>query len=66
MPTERRFNQSSTLEYRLAQEAFNLREQAQGMPDGIRRDELLRKADQMDVAAHLNGWLSSPGLRART
>jgi hypothetical protein len=44
------FKQSSTLEYRLEQEAVNLRKQAEGMPEGIRRDELLRKAGQIDVA----------------
>lgn len=66
MPTRRRFNQSSTLEYRLTQEALNLRKQARGMPDGIRRNELLRKADQMDVAVHFNEWLSPAGSLAST
>ena len=53
------FRQPSTFEYRLAQEAINLRKQAEGMPPGIRREELLRKADQTDVAAAVNKWLSS-------
>jgi hypothetical protein len=52
------------LEYRLSQEASNLRKQAEGMREGIFRDELLRKANQMDVAIQVNNWLSSPGLRA--
>jgi hypothetical protein len=60
------FKQSSTLEYRLEQEAGNLRKQAEGMPHGIRRDELLRKAGQIDVASQVNKSLSSPGLRAPT
>lgn len=60
------FKQSSTFEYRLAQEAINLRKQAEGMPHGIRRDELLRKAGQIDVASQINQWLTSPGLRAPT
>ena len=55
---------SLSLEERLDQEAINLRKQAEGMPLSIRRDELLRKADQMDTAAHVNAWLTSPGLRA--
>ena len=55
---------SLSLEDRLDQEATNLRKQAEGMPLSIRRDELLRKADQMDTAAHVNAWLTSPGLRA--
>jgi hypothetical protein len=62
----RRLKQSLTFEYRLAQEAINLRKQAEGMPCGIRRDELLRKAGQIDVAVQVNNWLSSPGLRAPT
>jgi hypothetical protein len=55
---------SSTFEYRLAQEAVNLRQQAKGMPAGIRRAELLRKARQIDVAGEVNKWLTSPGLLA--
>ncbi|WGD52449.1 hypothetical protein QA641_00385 [Bradyrhizobium sp. CB1650] len=55
--------QSSTFEYRLAQEAINLRQQASGMPPGIRRTELLRKARQIDVAGEVNKWLTSPGLQ---
>jgi hypothetical protein len=58
--------QSSTFEYRLAQEAINLRKQAKGMPLGVRRDELLRKARQIDVAVEVNTWLTSPRLRAPT
>ncbi|PDT92299.1 hypothetical protein CO669_03310 [Bradyrhizobium sp. Y36] len=55
---------SSTLEFRLAQEAINLRTQAKGMPLGVRRNELLRKARQIDVAGEVNKWLTSPGLQA--
>lgn len=50
--------------YRLAQEAVNLRLQAEGMPLGVRRTELLRKATQIDVAGEINNWLTSPGLQA--
>lgn len=45
------FEQSSTFEYRLTQEAINLRKQAEGMPLSIRRDDLLRKATEIDAAA---------------
>lgn len=55
--------QSLTFEYRLAQDAINLRLQAKGMPAGIRRSELLRKARQIDVAGEINNWLSPPGLQ---
>jgi hypothetical protein len=55
-----------TFEFRLAQEAISLRKQADGMPLSIRRDELLRKARQMDAASQVNKWLTSPGMRAPT
>jgi hypothetical protein len=66
MRPRRRFKQSSTLEYRLEEEAICLRKQAEGMPQSIRRDELLRKASQIDVAARVKKWLTSPGMRAPT
>jgi hypothetical protein len=66
MRTRRQFKQPSTFEFRLIQEAYNLRKQAEGMPPSVRRDELLRKARQVDVAVQVNNWLSSPGLRAPT
>lgn len=58
--------QLPTLEFGLIREAINLRRQAVGMPLGIRRSELLRKADQADVVVETNRWLNSPGLRAPT
>jgi hypothetical protein len=57
---------SCTFEFRLAQEAISLRKQAEGMPLSIRRDELLRKARQVDTASQVNKWLTSPGMRAPT
>jgi hypothetical protein len=60
----RRCEPSLSLEERHDREAINLRKQAEGMPLSIRRDELLRKADQMDVATQMKAWLTSPGLRA--
>ncbi|MCS3503740.1 hypothetical protein M2189_006744 [Bradyrhizobium japonicum] len=66
MPAQRSLGQSSTFEYRLAQEAINLRLQANGMPASVRRAELLRKARQIDVAGEINNWLSSPGLQPPT
>lgn len=41
--------QSPKLEYRLRQEAINLRKQADGMPVSVRRDDLLRKAMEIDA-----------------
>jgi hypothetical protein len=42
-----------------------LREQAEGLPPGIVRDDLIRKARQAETASRMNEWLSSPGLQAR-
>jgi hypothetical protein len=63
METRRRSKQTSTLAERLIQEAANLRRQAQELPPGVMRDDLLRKARQADVGAHMHEWLSSPGLQ---
>jgi hypothetical protein len=63
MAERRRFKQMQTLEYRLTTEAANLRKQAEGLPPGIRREELMRKARQAETASHMNEWLSSPGLQ---
>ena len=60
MLQRRPFNQSTALEGRL-EEAANLRRQADGMPPGIRREELVRKARQAETAAQVNTWLRSPG-----
>jgi len=60
------FKQLSKFEYLLEEEAISFRKQAEGMPHGLRRDELLRKASEIDVAVNINKWLSSPGLRAPT
>jgi hypothetical protein len=57
------FNQSSIFQYRLEDEAIDLRKQAEDMPDGVRRDELLRMASHIDNALTVNKWLNSPGLR---
>ena len=60
------FKQSSIFQYRLEDEAVDLRKQAEGMPHGIRRDELLRMASRIDNSVTVNNWLDSPGLRAPT
>lgn len=52
--------QPSIFQYRLEDEAMDLRKQAEEMPHGARRDELLRLARQIDVA------LMPPPLRTRS
>jgi hypothetical protein len=44
--------------------AKDLEERAWRLPPGPERETALRMARHMDIANHLNEWLSSPGLRA--
>jgi hypothetical protein len=44
----------------LSREAQNLRKQAEGMPPGIQRDDLLKKARQVDMARQIDERVSSP------
>jgi len=52
----------ATFEERLAEEARRLKEQAKKAAAGREREALLRKARQADTAAHINEWITSPGL----
>jgi hypothetical protein len=54
--------QTATFDERMAREAQRLEEQAKTMAHGKDREMLLRKARQTKTAAHINEWLSSPGL----
>jgi hypothetical protein len=59
----RRVKQTESLEIRLSAEAARLRAEAQKLPPGIEREELLRKARQAETASHMSEWLTSPGLQ---
>jgi hypothetical protein len=59
----RRFKKPSDLVARLKAEASHLRKQAQGMPAGVRRDELMQKARQAETTARVTEWATSPGLQ---
>jgi hypothetical protein len=54
---------TQSFEERLESYAVRLREQARLMPPGKERDLLLRKARLNQTTAHLNEWLTSPGLQ---
>jgi hypothetical protein len=60
----RRFKKLPPLDLRLAEQAKRLRKEAQGTPPGVERDKLIRQARQAETAAHMQDWLSSPGLQA--
>ena len=63
MQKRRRFKQTTTLGERLAKQARRLREEARSLPSGPARTAIERRARQADAAAHLNQWLTSPGLQ---
>jgi len=59
-------NKYPTLHERLTAEKKRL-EAAVGQAEaGAARNKLLERLRQLDVAAHIDTWLSSPGLRAPT
>lgn len=47
----------------LEAEAIRLRHEAQALPGGPVRNDLLIEARHLEAAAHLDGWLNSPGLQ---
>jgi hypothetical protein len=57
--TRRRFDRTLSLEQRLASFAETSREVAALLPPGEEKVELIRKAEQADVAAELNRRLRS-------
>ena len=59
-----RFTEAITFSDSLVREAERLRRKAVTAPTGKERQELLRKARQTETAAHIDKWLSSPGLQA--
>ena len=66
MLKRRRLKQTKTLHQRLAEEAAQLREAARALAPGRRREMLLRRARQDEMAMHIDAWLQSSGLRAPT
>jgi hypothetical protein len=63
MKRRRAYKQSQSLQDRLAAFAQDVRGEAEKLPPGIERDNMLRKASQADTAAHLDDWANSPGLQ---
>lgn len=63
MVARHRTKQVEALETRLAAEAERLRQEANSLPPGAARDEMLRKARQAETGSHMSEWLRSPGLQ---
>ena len=57
-------NNSPALFRRLAEEKKRLEAEVGQAKPGSAKNMLLEKLRQLDVAAHINEWLSSSGLRA--
>ena len=57
-------NKSPTLYERLADEKKRVELAAALLGPGLMRNKLLEKLSQLNVAAHIDDWLSSPGLQA--
>jgi len=55
--------QSKSSKDRLLRQAQRDRDRAMTLPPGAERDALIKKASQAETAAHIDEWLSSPGLR---
>jgi hypothetical protein len=61
---QRRRSIPHTFEENIAAEKAKLEAQVAKLKPGPQMDALLRKIRQLDTAAHMSEWLSSPGLKA--
>jgi hypothetical protein len=52
-------------EQRWREQAEAFKRQAEKLPYGREREDLLLKARQLETASHINEWVSSPGLSPR-
>jgi hypothetical protein len=57
-------SKSSSFIDRITEEKLRLEAAAARAESGSDRNEFVKKLRQLDVAAHINKWLSSPGLQA--
>lgn len=62
----RRKSNDHSFSERLAAHAEKMQQAARQLPAGRERDEILKKLRQLNVATHLEEWLSSPGLAPPT
>jgi hypothetical protein len=60
---QRRRSIPHTFEENIAAEKAKLEAQVAELKPGPQMDALLRKIRQLDTAAHISEWLSSPGLK---
>jgi hypothetical protein len=60
---QRRRSVSHTFEANIAAEKAKLEAQLAKLKPGPQMDAVLKKIRQLDTAAHMSEWLSSPGLQ---
>ena len=60
---KRRRSVPHTFEDQIAAEKAKTEGQVAKLRPGPAKDALLKKIGQLDTAAHINEWLTSPGLR---
>jgi hypothetical protein len=48
----------------VALEALRVKEQIKSLPQGRKRELLARKARELEIALHVDKWLSSSGLKS--
>jgi hypothetical protein len=53
-----------SFDIRITEEKKRLEAEAARIKPGPAHNELMKKLRQLDVAAHINEWLSSPGLQS--
>ena len=57
-------NQIYRFDHNPSAQAERLHKEARGTPPGVRRDQLLRRARQIETASHVQEWLASRGLQS--
>jgi hypothetical protein len=55
-----------SIEQKWHQQSEAAKSAAEKLPQGKEREDLLRKARQLETASHINQWLSSSGLQPPT
>ncbi|WFU26800.1 hypothetical protein QA649_11500 [Bradyrhizobium sp. CB1717] len=60
---QRRRSTPHSFEERLAAERMRIEKQAESLPPGDAKQQLLQKIEQIETACRIDKWLSSPGLQ---
>jgi hypothetical protein len=66
MPRQSLVKQTESVEVRLANEAQRLRKEARGMPPGVARDAVIRRARQAETGSQMSESVRSPEIKSPT